>query len=370
MTTVFNNDLDDSAGLGRGGDGEYDETATGKIVHFPTTRTRYIRLYSYGNSHDKQNRLSEVMVGQGSSLSTLSPLDLSGAPREAREGKQFEYSFPEVVSSSGRTVTYLAGPSNGGLLPAWLSFDPVTRTFSGTPAAGDAGSYDIKVQASMRRVRRVRSVEDSFSLRVHGKPRLTTAGSLDVGADATDVSVQIPEGSRDIRLVATDNDDPASLGQITMDAGAGDASLFELVDPAFRNSTGQFNATLRFRSVPDYEQPSDIGGDNTYDIVLWVSNPARVHTSTYNLSIAVTDKDAPATPARPSLSAGRFNFTVTVVPAPTDAGGPVERYYYRVRRRLSEATPGSKASWTGWTGGYVARDNPALYGRRDLRCVS
>ena len=114
MTTVFNNDLDDSAGLGEGGDGEYDETATGKIVHFPQTRARYIRLYSYGNSHDRQNRLSEVMVGQGSSLSTLSPLDLSGAPRKAREAKQFEYSFPEVVNSAGGRSPTVSGSATAG----------------------------------------------------------------------------------------------------------------------------------------------------------------------------------------------------------------------------------------------------------------
>ena len=122
------------------------------------------------------------MVGQGSFLSALPPLDLSGAPRKAREGKQFEYSFPEVVNPAGRTVTYRAGQRNGGPLPAWLSFDPATRTFSGTPPTDVVGSsYDIRVHASARRAQ---SVEDSFSLRVHGKPRLTTAGSLDVGADA------------------------------------------------------------------------------------------------------------------------------------------------------------------------------------------
>ena len=136
-----------------------------------------------------------------------------------------------------------------------MSFDPATRTFSGTPPTDVVGSsYDIRVHASARRAR---SVEDSFLLTVHDRPRLTTAGSLDVGADATDVRVQIPEGSRDIRLVATDNDDPARLGLITMDTGGSDAPLFQLVDPAFRNSTGQFYATLRFRSTPDYEQPRD-----------------------------------------------------------------------------------------------------------------
>ena len=74
VTTVFNNDLDNSLGLGAGTDGEYDETESGKIVHFPTTRARYIRLHTYGNIYDDQNRLLEVMVGQ------RAPQDLSEPP--------------------------------------------------------------------------------------------------------------------------------------------------------------------------------------------------------------------------------------------------------------------------------------------------
>ena len=44
VTTVFNNDLDNSAGKGAGKDGEYDETATGKIVHFAPVFARYVRF--------------------------------------------------------------------------------------------------------------------------------------------------------------------------------------------------------------------------------------------------------------------------------------------------------------------------------------
>jgi hypothetical protein len=43
----------------------------------------------------------------------------------------------------GDTLTYSASP-----LPSWLSFNPATRTFSGTPSAGDAGSSSIQVSAA------------------------------------------------------------------------------------------------------------------------------------------------------------------------------------------------------------------------------
>ena len=38
--------------------------------------------------------------------------------------------------------------SNGTSLPAWLTFNPVTGAFGGTPGAGDAGGLDIKVMAT------------------------------------------------------------------------------------------------------------------------------------------------------------------------------------------------------------------------------
>ena len=66
VTTVFNNDLNNSAGLGAGTDGEYDETVTGKIVHFAPVQARYVRLYSNGNTENSGNHYTEIMVGQGS----------------------------------------------------------------------------------------------------------------------------------------------------------------------------------------------------------------------------------------------------------------------------------------------------------------
>src|SRR3712207_8916544 len=35
--------------------------------------------------------------------------------------------------------------ANGGALPSWLSFNASTRTFSGTPANGDVGAFDVRV---------------------------------------------------------------------------------------------------------------------------------------------------------------------------------------------------------------------------------
>ncbi len=52
-----------------------------------------------------------------------------------------------VDPDAGDTLQYSATLAQGGALPAWLRFDPQTRTFSGTPADSDAGSLVIRVVA-------------------------------------------------------------------------------------------------------------------------------------------------------------------------------------------------------------------------------
>lgn len=63
VTTLFNNDVDNSSGLGLGKDREYFDTAEGKLVDAKGTTARYVRLYSNGSTYrDPMNRYTEVEV--------------------------------------------------------------------------------------------------------------------------------------------------------------------------------------------------------------------------------------------------------------------------------------------------------------------
>lgn len=62
VKTVFNNDRDNSAGLGVGKDIHYVETHYGKLVDAKAVQGRYVRLYSNGNSSNGQNHYIEVEV--------------------------------------------------------------------------------------------------------------------------------------------------------------------------------------------------------------------------------------------------------------------------------------------------------------------
>ena len=62
VTTVFNNDHDNSSGLGIGKDKEYIEVAEGKLVDPKGVKGRYVRLYSNGNTTNDLNHYVEVEV--------------------------------------------------------------------------------------------------------------------------------------------------------------------------------------------------------------------------------------------------------------------------------------------------------------------
>ncbi len=60
--TVFNNDMDNSAGLGLGADLHYVDTHFGEIFDARGARGRYVRLYSNGNTANDLNHYIEVEV--------------------------------------------------------------------------------------------------------------------------------------------------------------------------------------------------------------------------------------------------------------------------------------------------------------------
>ncbi len=62
VRTLFNNDIDNSAGLGIGTDMHYVETHKGELIDAKGAKARYVRLYSNGNSTDDLNHYVEVEI--------------------------------------------------------------------------------------------------------------------------------------------------------------------------------------------------------------------------------------------------------------------------------------------------------------------
>ena len=73
------------------------------------------------------------------------------ADQTVAEESALSYTIPAdafVDMDAGDTLSYSASLPDGSTLPAWLSFDAATRTFSGTPDDADIGNITVKVTAS------------------------------------------------------------------------------------------------------------------------------------------------------------------------------------------------------------------------------
>jgi hypothetical protein len=62
VRTLYNNDENNSAKLGKGADPAYIETFQGRLIDAKGATGRYVRLYSNGNTSDELNHYCEVEV--------------------------------------------------------------------------------------------------------------------------------------------------------------------------------------------------------------------------------------------------------------------------------------------------------------------
>ena len=81
----------------------------------------------------------------------LDPVLAQPVPAQnATEDTAFNFQFSASTFSDangGDTLSYTAALAEGGELPAWLSFNAATRTFSGTPSNADVGAISIMLSA-------------------------------------------------------------------------------------------------------------------------------------------------------------------------------------------------------------------------------
>jgi len=62
VRTLYNNDQDNTSGLGVGTDREYFETHEGRLINAKGTKARYFRFYSKGSTESALNEYTEIEV--------------------------------------------------------------------------------------------------------------------------------------------------------------------------------------------------------------------------------------------------------------------------------------------------------------------
>ncbi|MFJ5434119.1 putative Ig domain-containing protein [Pectobacterium sp. CHL-2024] len=191
----------------------------------------------------------------------------------------------------GDTLTLSATLADGTALPAWLSFNPATGTFSGTPANGDVGSLTIKVTAT-----------DGSNASVSTTFGLTVTNVNDAPVVATPISAQsvAQDGSLSFTVPAGTFTDPDG-DTLTLSATLADGTAL----PAwlsFNPTTGTFSGT---------PANGDVGG-LTIKVTATDGSNASVST-TFGLTVTnVNDAPVVATPisAQSVAQDGSLSFTV------------------------------------------------------------
>lgn len=149
------------------------------------------------------------------------------ADQMGAEDEPFSFTMPASTfvdqdAILGDSLTYRATLADGSPLPAWLSFNPLTRTFSGTPIPGSAGTVQLAVTATDTGTL---SVSDQFALVLSGplpKTFIGTAGNdVLIGARGDDTLLGL--GGNDV-LSGGDGHDwlDGGIGDDTMQGGMGD----------------------------------------------------------------------------------------------------------------------------------------------------
>ncbi|MBP2835520.1 putative Ig domain-containing protein [Dickeya parazeae] len=146
----------------------------------------------------------------------------------AAQNGGFSFTVPAGVFTdpdTGDTLTLSATQADGSALPGWLSFNPATRTFSGTPGNGDVGNLTIRVTATDGSNA---SVSTTFGLVVtgstvdNGDPEFRINGGTSAPPTATPVPVVTVAPAAPITLGALFG--PTSLGALNAGSTADNAT--------------------------------------------------------------------------------------------------------------------------------------------------
>jgi uncharacterized protein YjdB len=148
VTTIFNNDTDNSAGRGTGTESEYAETSSGKDMTFNTVNARYARFYSNGSSANKWDHYVEIQIYNLTTGSTTAGNLAAGKISTASSAFK-NISF--TTDSDKNTANFADSYSNTGL--QWVQID-LGASYSVNDIKlwhyfGDARKYhDVVVQLS------------------------------------------------------------------------------------------------------------------------------------------------------------------------------------------------------------------------------
>ncbi len=237
-----------------------------------------------------------------------------------------------VVSSAGVTsvtVTW-AAPSNEGpaitdydyrhqvkSTPGWTEVTDTTSTALRATITGLAEDteYEVQVRATNAEGDSGWSEAGSGSTDANAAPVFTSSATFTAAENQTTVGT----------VTATDSDSGDSVPGYTIEPGE-DGSTF-----AIEAATG----VLTFRSAPNFEAPTDGGGNNNYVVVVRATSGtgAREKTADQPITVTVTDVagEAPGVPATPTVTSASVTSVTVTWAAPSNPGPAITSYDLQYR---------------------------------------
>ena len=146
----------------------------------------------------------------------------------ATENQSFSFQVPAntfLDTDIGDSLLYAATRADGSALPAWLTFNPNNRTFSGIPRDADVGTLNLKVQVTDVEGMTVSDTFDLAIADVNNAPTVANFIPDIVTAQNAAFSYQIPantftdaDAHDTLSYSATRADDSALPGWLTFDS--------------------------------------------------------------------------------------------------------------------------------------------------------
>ncbi|MDQ3535599.1 MAG: malectin domain-containing carbohydrate-binding protein [Bacteroidota bacterium] len=231
-----------------GADGTYQSSGT-----FENLSAGSYTVFAKAASDNCEASL-QVLVEEGGCPNEAPTVGNSINDQAAKEESEFSYTFPVntfIDPDQDDELTYTATLADNSDLPLWLSFNPLTRTFSGTPGKNDVGTIEIKVTATDKRAA---SISDYFLLVIYNKnePFIEEIADIITQQDSPigPITFIISSGDQDMSdlslIVSSDNVELIPT-QNTVLAGDGEERTFTITPVS--GKFGIANVTITLEGV-------------------------------------------------------------------------------------------------------------------------
>jgi len=215
----------------------------------------------------------------------------------------------QATDVDGETPTYsITGGADASLFNINTATGEVTFVtppdYEAPTDAGEDNDYEIEITASDGLNETPQNVTISVT-DLSGPPTFTSGTTATFTENAAGTAYDAN---------ATSPDGPSPTFAIT---GGADAAQFDI-----NSNTGE----VTFKAAPDYEAPSDVGGDNTYDIEITADSSGLVSTQTVAITVANANDIAPIFTSGTTADFAENGFGIAYDADATDADGETPTY--------------------------------------------